>query len=218
MRPAATGPGAMTATAGSSRRAPWRARALAALAIAAVAGGLAPGCMSPERKHRILSFLFDGVPPLGGPVELAALPGQEPLEPLEPIHRPGRPPEPTLYLHGPYAQKKCGDCHEGRRSNRLLVRKQELCWKCHEQEEFDYEVLHGPVASGQCDGCHNPHRSPNPAMLVRSTAELCAGCHDQNTFPGAEAHRAEQGEDCISCHDPHGAPREHMLVKPQAAS
>jgi predicted CXXCH cytochrome family protein len=181
---------------------------------------LTPGCMSPERRYRVLSVFFDGVP-VPGAVQTA---GTVPLEDLPSGGRIGRLPTPTapiLSAHGPYAQKECEQCHDGRYSNRLVAEEDELCWQCHEHQDFPGEIVHGPMAGGLCIGCHDPHRSPNDFLLVRRGPELCGECHDPATFELAERHHPEEDDDCLRCHDPHATDRQYMLrpeqeVRPQA--
>lgn len=177
--------------------------------------GLA-GCLTPEERHRILTFLFDDVPPLGGevPDEIA----EAERETLPPdARRPGRLGRPVrIHAHGPWVRKACEECHSDRRSKQLVAEGESLCFSCHEETEFPGSVVHPPVAAGQCVGCHHPHRSEQPLMLVAERATLCDYCHDADTFPDREAHRLDQGEDCLGCHDPHAADREYMLVKAEA--
>jgi len=164
------------------------------------------GCATPEQRHRVLIFFFDGVPPL------------EPLVPEEPeAARPSsvamlRQREPIYAsIHGPYSKEGCSQCHESESSNRLTQEKEELCWSCHKPEDFVGAAVHSPVAAGQCDGCHDPHRSKNPFLLVVPETALCEHCHDQDTFAELDEHRAQEGADCTRCHDPHAANRQYML-------
>ncbi len=183
------------------------------IAVAWMGAAQVLACATPEERHQVLSFFFDGVPPL------------RPLEPLEPVVSPEeseaaasrsaaqRKRRAPVYvsIHGPYSRKQCDLCHESDFSNRLTEEKEELCWSCHKREDFPGEVVHGPVAAGRCDGCHDPHRSKNRFLLVSPETTLCEHCHDQDTFAGIDEHRAKEGEDCLRCHDPHATEREYML-------
>jgi predicted CXXCH cytochrome family protein len=159
----------------------------------------------------MLTFLFDGVPPLH-PKE----PEPSPEQLVEGIGERDLP-QPTgvqiSSVHGPVASKECDQCHSSERSNRLVEPKQDLCWSCHDREDFPGEVVHGPVAAGFCDGCHDPHRSKHPYLLVRAETELCEGCHDQFSYAALAEHRTAKGDDCQSCHDPHAAGRQYMLKR-----
>jgi predicted CXXCH cytochrome family protein len=182
---------------------------MARVAIVVAAATLALGCLSPERKHRVLTFLFDGVPPLQVAGDLPSLEEPEGSEPLVVARK--EPERPRGYQHGPYSQKACDQCHESRGSNRMLAEKSDLCFRCHESEGFGGAMIHGPLAAGDCKACHDPHKSPNEYLLVEDGPGLCSFCHDAKTFPGDDEHRAEQGEDCVRCHDPHSAGRAFML-------
>jgi predicted CXXCH cytochrome family protein len=175
------------------------------LAIAALASAQTLGCATPEQRHRVLTFFFDGVPPLHPeePAQVAESATQPTLSEVTDL--------PMVSVHGPVAQKECEQCHASARSNRLVEPKQDLCWSCHEREDFPGEVVHGPVAAGFCDACHDPHRSKHRFLLVRAQAELCDGCHDQSSFAAIAEHRATNGDDCQRCHDPHAADRQYML-------
>ena len=186
-----------------------RPKALAAATLLVAA--LATGCLSPADRYRVLSFFFDGVPLPGAEQELVVL--AAPPEPGETRAAELVAPQPASEqsAHAAYSDKECGECHDKGAANRLIARAEELCWNCHEQEEFAGDVMHGPVGSGQCVSCHNPHRAPRPHLLREAGSALCGGCHDQDTFPGGELHRDREGDDCVSCHNPHAAGREYML-------
>jgi predicted CXXCH cytochrome family protein len=157
-----------------------------------------------------LTFFFDGVPPLE-PLVLAAVPGEFEGAPPSPGARAKPRVSAYVSVHGPYAKRDCGLCHVSDFSNRLTQEGEDLCWSCHEREDFPGEVVHGPVAAGRCDGCHDPHRSRNPFLLVQPETALCEHCHDQETFARIDEHRAQEGDDCLRCHDPHASGREHLL-------
>lgn len=168
-----------------------------------VAGVVMPctGCMAPERRYEVLSIFFDGVPEPG-----AARTGSGPSE-----DAPTKGAEVVWTLHAPYAEKNCGACHDGVRSNRLRVERHLLCAICHKGDEFAEAYLHGPVATGQCYACHEPHKSTFDHLLVGPGAGICGECHTTATFGGLSRHRQEQGEDCLRCHSPHGSASPAML-------
>jgi predicted CXXCH cytochrome family protein len=187
-----------------------------AVAVAMGAAVQSLGCATPEQRHRVLSFFFDGVPPLY-PEE------PEPMQ-YEPVGGQGqqlaevRPTASDTSVHGPVAERKCNGCHVADFSNRLKAEKEDLCWNCHEREDFGGEVMHGPVAAGYCGGCHDPHRSDHLFLLMRAPADLCEYCHDELNFESFLDHRVEQGDDCQSCHDPHAAGRKYMLKSDEEPS
>jgi predicted CXXCH cytochrome family protein len=168
------------------------------------------GCATPEQRHRVLTFFFDGVPPLASDVPEAPSIDllNEDGSQFDVIEQAGS----SYSVHGPVADKECDQCHESAFSNRLKEEGPLLCWSCHDPEDFPGDRVHGPVAGGFCNGCHDPHRSPNPFLLVSSREEICSHCHDQQTFAAIEDHRAEQGNDCQRCHDVHASDRRYMLM------
>jgi predicted CXXCH cytochrome family protein len=173
------------------------------------------GCATPEQRHRVLTFFFDGVPPLY-PEEPEPMPG-EPVDGQDQKIAQARPAASDRSVHGPVAKRQCDGCHASG-SNRLKAEGEDLCWNCHEQEEFDGEVVHGPVAAGYCVGCHDPHRADYPFLLIRAPADLCEDCHDEFNFASLPDHRIERGDDCRSCHDPHAARRKYMLTSDEESS
>jgi predicted CXXCH cytochrome family protein len=187
------------------------------MAASLLAAILASGCLSTAGRYRVLSFFFDGVPPPQVAEETPAAVEVTIADAELMMPEPEQPPAPQSSRHPPWADRECSKCHDKAGSNRLVARGAELCWTCHENENFFSEVVHGPAAAGNCTGCHNPHRSPRPKLLLEAGADLCAQCHDQNTFPEAELHRLGQGDDCVSCHNPHSAKRAYML-RPEVAT
>jgi predicted CXXCH cytochrome family protein len=183
----------------------------AALVLAWLALASGPGCSTtPEQRYEVLTFFFDGVPPPASMLE--EVPVEEPLIDVveEPLQRP-RQPAVVYTMHDPYGAKDCDECHESKFSNNLTSEGEELCFGCHDEEDFGGEVLHGPRAAGECTACHNPHKSPYSFLLKEEGSALCEDCHDSTTFARLEAHRAEEGDDCVSCHNPHASDREYML-------
>ena len=192
---------------------------LIALGVAAVAMGAAVqslGCATPEQRHRVLTFFFDGVPPLY-PEEPEPMP-DEGVNGRDPQLAQVRPAASDISVHGPVAMRECDACHASEYSNVLIAEKEDLCWACHDQEDFGGEVVHGPVAAGFCDGCHDPHRSDHRSLLVRAPADICEYCHNTLNFESLPDHRVEQGDDCQSCHDPHAAGRKYMLMSDEESS
>jgi predicted CXXCH cytochrome family protein len=181
------------------------------VAVAAVAAAQSLGCATPEQRHRVLSFFFDGVPPLY-PEEPEPTYEERAAGELQQVAE-GRPKTRIISIHGPVAKRECDQCHESRFSNKLKAEKQDLCWSCHNREDFPGEVVHGPVAAGFCDACHDPHRSPHRFLLVRDRNEICQNCHDQFTFANLAEHRAAEGGVCQDCHDPHAGGRKYMLKR-----
>jgi predicted CXXCH cytochrome family protein len=191
------------------RRARLHPRDALVLVVGLLVLVLEAGCISPERRYRVLSFLFDGVPPPG-----AVAPEEPATASSSPRKRTARARTraraPVFIRHEP----DCDECHDGDRgSHTLALPKDELCWDCHDSEDFEGEVVHGPVAAGECTGCHSPHKSQFDYLLLSKGSAVCARCHDASTFPGMAAHLTDQGDDCLGCHNPHAGDREYMLLE-----
>ncbi len=191
--------------------------------LAFLSGVLALGCGAATR-HRVLTFFFDGVPPLnqGG--------GKKEGKKGGPGGSARRGPVSKASLHAPYKEKKCNLCHKGlpmRRKNSrsgisalsgtpgLVLPLAELCLKCHELPGTKY--VHGPVAMGRCETCHMPHRSPFPHLVKKEKVrDLCFQCHTKDLFVTMDLHD-EKGwirRECTSCHDPHGGSRPDLVHPP----
>jgi len=200
------------------RKAPiWTA--IAALTLGLVVQGV--GCATPEERHRLLTMFFDGVPPLYPEEPERVLEGPDPEEPEPLSEEPseGIAPQVTrarganriVSVHGPVAEKECEQCHSTRYSNQLIAEKEELCWTCHDPEDFAGEVVHGPFAAGFCQACHDPHRSKYEYLLVSDSTDLCESCHEQYDMAAIAEHNSGDERLCQSCHDPHAADRKYML-------
>ena len=126
------------------------------------------GC-DPARQHKVLTFLFDGVPPLryvdDGTGVLVI----------------GR-----TYEHA--ARKECTACHGDSLKTKSRfggismaggVPTPDVCYKCHEDRTAEYEFLHGPVAVGDCLFCHEPHESSHKYLLKQGVPALCYRCHNE---------------------------------------
>jgi predicted CXXCH cytochrome family protein len=167
---------------------------------------LAVGCATPEARYRVLSLFFDEVP-LPESMQPPAPPEEAPVVETAALTR-ARRPRIEWVMHEP----ECEECHSSKATKLPFLPAPELCWECHDEEDFVEEVSHGPFAAGACLECHSPHKSPNPTLLVLAVPDLCGKCHDATTFPGIDGHRSEQGDDCVECHDPHAGPSEYMLA------
>lgn len=186
-----------------------RAGRWAALAVL-VGLCVAIGCATPEQRYRTLSIFFDDVPlppSMRPPPEIEEAAGAQAEAPA-----PAKQPTFEWVIHDP----DCDECHVSEDAVLPEVEPPDLCWGCHDEEDFVDEVLHGPFAAGACLQCHSPHKSQHASLLLRAPAELCEGCHDATTFAGLERHRGERGEDCVGCHGPHSGP-EHYMLQERAA-
>ncbi len=170
----------------------------AAAVVLALLGG--QGC-DPAKRHRTLSFFFDGVPPLEEPEEMREgglqekQDGKEGLTASVKMNQTKDSGTPSsgeetddsskmaLVQHLPYEMKMCDGCHEIEKGSSgipsgfsLHEEKTKLCSMCHDsmsQEELrkTYTWVHGPVQYGACLECHHPHQSPNPYMVKGRTIQ-----------------------------------------------
>ncbi len=159
------------------------------------------GCGAAERR-RVLTFLFDGVPP----PKAAEAPdaGQQEIRPDA-----GRSRDVGYREHGPYAARQCGACHQPGAANALVAPKESLCLRCHEIK-LDKKYVHGPLASGGCLSCHDPHSSQYRYLLVSESDGFCVNCHDPQAIARIAAHGGSQ-ENCTTCHDAHLSDTKYLL-------
>jgi predicted CXXCH cytochrome family protein len=108
---------------------------------------LLASCDEVER-HNMLTFFFDGVPPLGGDVPVTGPSDSEMDEAAGPS------PTGGWYVHE--ATKDCTQCHGSGRSRggpgkiHLVAAVPQLCYQCHEELAQLEGWVHGPVANGAC--------------------------------------------------------------------
>jgi len=172
--------------------------AVAGMSVAAV---LMTSC-DPAARYRVLSFVFDGVPPPQVAGEGQGQPTQTPPGGVE-LHKG------AFREHGPYGAKLCNACHESAASNTFVVRRDQLCVRCHEIQ-VDKKYVHGPLASGGCTACHDPHSSKYRYLLLAEADGFCFSCHDREAVATVGAH-AGVGEDCTACHTPHASDKQYLL-------
>jgi predicted CXXCH cytochrome family protein len=107
---------------------------------------------------------------------------------LTSLLRPGR--------HRPLAYGRCDPCH--RFDGRLhSTRIKDLCFECHDREEYSRKYGHPPSVEGECLACHDPHGSRQRALLLASYTDrrwtspggedyaLCLECHEAEAFTAA---------------------------------
>jgi len=170
------------------------------VACLAALAALSIGC-TPASRHGVLTFFFDGVPPLKVAEEqeqpvVAAAHGA-------PLRRVG------YREHGPYAARLCNACHEPGAGNALVAPREKLCFKCHDLK-LDKKYIHGPLASGGCTVCHDPHSSQYRYLLVSDSDSFCFHCHQPQDVARNSAHAGIEGN-CTSCHDAHMSDKKYLL-------
>lgn len=166
--------------------------------VIVVAGLWLVGC-DPAERYRVLSFVFDGVPPPAAP--------EAPKE--EGPGGPSRRAGVRFGDHGPFAAKYCQGCHESTANNALLLPREQLCFKCHDLK-MDKRYVHGPLASGGCTACHNPHGSTFRYLLVSESDDFCLQCHERAAVLAGAAHAGVE-EPCTTCHDAHMSDKQYLL-------
>jgi predicted CXXCH cytochrome family protein len=155
------------------------------------------------QRHQMLTFFFDGVPPLGPQTS-----GEETAPSTFKELQAGQQ-APTWYSHKPISN--CLNCHQKQKTGRFSTRTRliasppKLCYKCHADFTTSAPYVHGPVAVGQCLFCHNPHRSKNKHLLNQPEPKLCFLCHDSKMIEMIPAHLTQQTSACTDCHNPHAA-------------
>lgn len=160
-------------------------------------------------RHRMMTFFFDGVPPLPGEVNE---PGPADVTAADAA---GDAPAAGWHVHKPLSD--CTDCHGSRqrqgfsRQVRLVANVPELCHRCHQEYANLEGWVHGPVAIGECLLCHEPHKSRNEFLLVRPAPELCYVCHEVQAIHEIEGHAQDSYARCNDCHEGHAGATKTLL-------
>ena len=167
------------------------------MACVFTAAMLSMGC-NPASRYNVLSFLFDGVPAPEPPG------GQSTADMTGVV-----PPQPRIYVHGPYGARLCNACHDPGGMNVLVATGEHLCFRCHEIK-MDKKYIHGPLASGGCTACHDPHSSKYRYLLVAEPEQVCFYCHSREAVAKVAAHEGVDGQ-CTTCHDAHMSNQKYLL-------
>jgi predicted CXXCH cytochrome family protein len=181
----------------------------AGAALSAVLLALLTSC-APVARYRVLTFFFDGVPAPPGvePAEKIAPPMEEALSfrdryPRARLVSAKPTPSPTLSIHEPVREHRCGECHVSAGRMNMLTVDARMCDKCHYEQRVREGWDHGPINLGACIPCHRAHDSPYEHLLERPVPELCMTCHQEDMNRGEEYHLVPNVDRCIECHDPH---------------
>ncbi len=172
----------------------------------------------PVQRYKILTFFFDGVPPLEGEtVQTEEGPGgtgSQSRQGQQVSERPGT----VWFVHE--ANKNCTDCHEKRTTRRWSLSQSivttpvpELCYRCHTNYPATQPYVHGPVAVGECLHCHETHKSRIAGLLKEKEPELCYQCHETIEAAQISGHPDEPIPQCTKCHDPHAGLTRMLLKK-----
>ena len=179
---------------------------------------LLAGACALEQRHEILTFFFDGVPPLTTQLTTATQP--ETTEGLLPgAIEPKSEAEAgkKFYNHPAYQQNRCGECHDVERGGLVKTAREGLCLTCHPEKPGKKKFVHGPMAVNGCLACHRYHRSLYPKVLVTDAQTLCFQCHEMAELRTDEHHATMQKERCIDCHDAHGGDDRFFLIRKKGA-
>ena len=135
----------------------------------------------------------------------------------------------TKVVHAPVAAKECDACHQpdfgelsrvagtGPHKFTWAAEQNELCYECHDEDEFDGKVKHAPMEQGQCTACHDPHGGAHRMNLVMTQPQLCFECHDEvaDSVEDADIVHGALASDrkCTACHNPHAADVKSILIQ-----
>ncbi len=124
-------------------------------------------------------------------------------------------PAPKEHPHAPVAAD-CANCHGAPHAGKapyLDDAVPDLCFQCHDEDDFQGKFRHEPVADGSCTDCHAPHGSGRGALVVEDVPGLCWSCHDAEDADWSKAHAAVADRDaCLRCHSPHASSRAKLLL------
>lgn len=169
---------------------------------------LLSSCDEVERRN-MLTFFFDGVPPLKAQTSGVQLPGPKDGKVVDSAQAGG------WYIHEPL--KNCTNCHgEQRRTGfsgkvQLVAPVPQLCYKCHGEFSALEAWVHGPVATGDCLLCHEQHKTRIPFLLRKPVPDLCYQCHDVQAIRAIKNHSEESYSSCTNCHDGHAGATRSLL-------
>lgn len=190
----------------------WKISTFSGTIVASLLVMLVMSCDEVER-YRVLSFFFDGVPPL---VEERIISSDEVMDTNSglPLTKGVVQGKRVERVHGP--SRNCKLCHEKLdkskwAASQVTKRTPEICYGCHEDYTESGLHVHGPVAVGACDFCHDPHISGYDALLKDPEPELCYRCHNQKSIESIPAHRTDMSSGCKPCHEAHSSSKKKLL-------
>ena len=176
-------------------------------------------------RHKVLTFFFEGVPPLDSNRQAA---GTQTVAEESPALAAANQKAVRIdrqtgaSRHEP--SKDCYQCHMkqgGWNQERLAEPLPELCYSCHTNYSAAGGYLHGPVAVGECLFCHDAHQSKYLHLQKTPQPQLCYQCHLPEDLESVAQHQNVERQICTECHDPHiGSTRNFLKsqVKLQDAS
>jgi len=163
---------------------------------------------SPNKK--ILSIFFDGVPDSTQVANKSKI-QENKIDSNDIKNNLLANNKELLFVHTPYKEKNCDNCHVKSSMGKFVEEQPELCYQCHEDFKTKYSYLHGPVAGGYCTKCHSPHSSKYEKMILRKGQNLCTYCHNIEMVLKNENHSGIGETNCTECHNPHGGTDKYIL-------
>ncbi|MCX6836061.1 MAG: cytochrome c3 family protein, partial [candidate division Zixibacteria bacterium] len=115
--------------------------------------------------------------------------------------------------HKPFAQGRCGDCHQGSSTTQFVATGVQLCAKCHSDaiKLTAKPVVHPALeGEGSCTACHSPHVGFGAGLQKKDGVQQCLTCHNTREFTGPVQHKPAF-DDCGTCHDPHSSQYKNLL-------
>ncbi len=125
-------------------------------------------------------------------------------------HGSNRPHLVRNFLHSPYEEEACDECHGGENTGA------DMCLACHDDKREEFLRVHTHyMRSGKrpfCVNCHSPHASDEKSLLRASPDWLCIRCHPEALVQKRESlHIHPAWEKCLDCHEGHGSRFAGML-------
>ncbi len=169
---------------------------------------------SREARHRVLVFLYDGVPPLDDglalePIDVDALADLTPSDGPTLLERTRQ----QIHYHKVYRENECGGCHDVETGRLLRTVRDGLCQLCHKDKPKKREFVHGPMAVNGCLACHRYHKSLHPKLLRTDEQSICLFCHAGELKIKDEHHATMETKQCVDCHDAHGGDDRFFLIE-----
>jgi len=147
-----------------------------------------------EKRYRVLSFFFDGVPSYEQSAASDSQPQnstmlrEEQLVTGEMETTSTELNNQSEVVHEPFRERACESCHQRSATSFLSEQGSDLCFQCHDYSPFKAAYVHGPVAVGACTFCHHPHRSFQASLLQKPVRELCLSVNRRIVLRGRSAH------------------------------
>ncbi len=89
-----------------------------------------------------------------------------------------------------------------------------VCFSCHDKNQFSDAIIHQPVADSKCSVCHNPHVARFKGLLREREDTLCYSCHkNKESFAQGIIHSPIAEGNCSACHAPHASSKKGLIGK-----